>query len=123
MNLIDSLDIEYLQITGDKVEAKMNITQFHSQPFGYLHGGATIAFGETVAGYASKAKIKPDQAAVGQTVTAHHLKPKKAAGCLIAKGRLLHEGRSCHVWCMEMMDETNILIAQVTITNAIVTIK
>jgi len=57
MNLIESLNIEYIHLNGDSLEAKMNLTQFHSQPFGYLHGGATIAFGETVAGYASKQKI------------------------------------------------------------------
>ncbi|QDR79910.1 PaaI family thioesterase [Sporomusa termitida] len=119
-NLIDSLNIEYIRVQGDTLEAKMNLTRFHSQPFGYLHGGATIAFGETVAGYASNQKIAGDQAAVGQTITANHLKPKKTTGYIVARGRLLQQGRHSHVWLLEMVDETNAVIAHMTVANAIV---
>ena len=74
MNLIEGLNIEYIRVDTDKLEAKMNLTQFHSQNYGFLHGGAIIAFGETVAGYASNQKINEDQAAMGQTIVANHIK-------------------------------------------------
>lgn len=120
MNLIEGLNIEYIHVDAKELEAKMNLTQFHSQPFGYLHGGATIAFGETIAGLASTEKINKNQLAVGQSITANHMKTKKIEGCIIAKGKLMHMGKTSHVWSIEMFDESNVLISQVTVTNAIV---
>ena len=102
------------------LEAKMNLTQFHDQTFGYLHGGATIAFGETVAGYASNQKINKGQVTVGQTITANHMKPKKIEGYILAKGKLMHKGKTSHVWSIEMFDENNVLISHMTITNVII---
>jgi uncharacterized domain 1 len=120
MNLIDGLNIEYIHVYERELEAKMNLTQFHNQTFGYLHGGATIAFGETIAGYASIKKVNEDQIAVGQNITANHLKPKKIEGYIIAKGKLIHMGKTSHVWNIEMVDENNILISYLTVTNAII---
>jgi len=123
MNLIEALNIEYIHVYEKELEAKMNLTQFHAQPFGYLHGGATIAFGETISGYGSKNIINEDQMPVGQTITASHMKAKKIEGYILAKGKLIHKGRSSHVWSIEMFDESNALISYVTVTNAIINIK
>ena len=120
MNLIEGLNIEYIHVYEKELEAKMNLTQFHNQTFGYLHGGATIAFGETITGYASIQKINKDQIAVGQTITANHLKGKKIEGYIIAKGKLIHKGKTSHVWSVEMFDENNVLISYITVTNAII---
>jgi len=120
MNLIEGLNIEYIHANGGELEAKMNLTQFHNQTFGYLHGGATIAFGETITGYASIQIINKDQVAVGQSITANHMKPKKIEGYIIAKGKLMHLGKTSHVWSVEMFDENNVLISFMTVTNAII---
>jgi len=119
-NIIKSLNIEYFHLRTGAFEAKMNLTLFHSQPFGVLHGGATIAFGETVSAMASNRMIVKNLVAVGQTVIAHHFKPKKIEGYLLAKGILMHQGKRSHVWRIEMYDENELLISCVTITNAIV---
>ncbi|TEB17363.1 Esterase YdiI [Pelotomaculum sp. FP] len=120
MNLIDGLNIEYICAGTDKLEAKMNLTNFHSQAFGILHGGALISLGETVAGYASNQIIDKDQAAIGQTITANHMKSKKIEGYIIAKGKLMHKGKTSHVWGIEMYDENNVLISYMTVVNAII---
>ena len=120
MNLIEGLNIEYIHVHERELEAKMNLTQFHDQTFGYSHGGATIAFGEIITGYASIKKISEDQIAVGQTITANHMKPKKIEGYIIAKGKLIHMGKKSHVWSVEMFDENNVLISYLTVTNAII---
>nr|WP_248484801.1 PaaI family thioesterase [Tepidibacter aestuarii] len=120
MNLIEGLNIEYIRVNDNELEAKMNLTQFHDQTFGYLHGGATIAFGETIAGYASNKRINKNQVAVGQTITANHMKAKKIEGYIIAKGRIMHNGKTSHVWSIEMFDENNILISHITVTNSII---
>ena len=123
MNLIEGLNIEYIHVDTDGFEAKMNLTQFHDQTFGYLHGGATIAFGETVAGYASNKKIADGQIAMGQTITANHMKPKKIEGYILAKGKLMHMGKAFHVWSIEMLDENDVFISHLTVTNVIVNIN
>ncbi|WP_330651571.1 PaaI family thioesterase [Tepidibacter aestuarii] len=120
INLIEGLNIEYIRVNDNELEAKMNLTQFHDQTFGYLHGGATIAFGETIAGYASNKRINKNQVAVGQTITANHMKAKKIEGYIIAKGRIMHNGKTSHVWSIEMFDENNILISHITVTNSII---
>ncbi len=120
MNLIASLNIEYINVNDNEFEAKMNLTKFHDNTYGYLNGGATIAFGETIAGYASSEIIHDDELAVGQSVTANHTKPKKIEGYIIAKGKLMHKGRQSHVWNIEMIDENDVLISLVTVVNAII---
>jgi uncharacterized protein (TIGR00369 family) len=123
MNLIEGLNIEYIHVYDREFEAKMNLTQFHAQPFGYLHGGATIAFGEATAGYASIQKIDKSKVAVGQSITANHMKAKKIEGYVLAKGKLMHMGKTSHVWSIEMLDENSELIAFVTVTNAIIELQ
>lgn len=132
MNLIEGLNIEYFHMVeadqqadnpdqqADQFEAKMNLTSFHSQPFGLLHGGATIAFGETVAGYASNKIIDENKVAVGSNIVTYHFRPKKIEGYILAKGILTHKGRTSHVWRIEMYDEKNRLISCVIVTNTIV---
>ncbi|NMB64260.1 MAG: PaaI family thioesterase [Spirochaetes bacterium] len=120
MNLIEGLNIEYVHVYESGLEAKMTLTPFHDQTFGYLHGGATIAFGETIAGYASNKKINKDEMAVGQNITTNHMKPKKIEGYIIAKGKLMHKGKASHVWSIEMFDENKVLISYLTVTNAII---
>ncbi|AHF07907.1 PaaI family thioesterase [Desulfitobacterium metallireducens] len=124
MNLIEGLNIEYFHMEpdqkADRFEAKMNLTSFHSQPFGLLHGGATIAFGETVAGQGSNAILDKDHVAVGSNVVTYHFRPKKIEGYILAKGILMHKGRTSHVWQIEMYDENDRLISCVNVTNTIV---
>lgn len=128
MNLIEGLNIECFHMMeadrqadqADQFEAKMILTSFHSQPFGLLHGGATIAFGETVAGYASNKIIDENKVAVGSNIVAYHFRPKKIEGYILAKGILTHKGRTSHVWRIEMVDENERLISCVIVTNAIV---
>ena len=98
----------------------MHLTSYHAQPQGYLNGGATLAFGEILSGLLSNQLIESNQFAVGQSVTASHLRPMKAEGNLIAEGQLLLKGKTSHVWRFDMYDESHRLISQVTVTCAIV---
>lgn len=120
INLIEGLNIEYINVNDFGLEAKMNLTQFHDQTFGFLHGGATIAFGETIAGYASNQIINEHQVSLGQNITANHMKAKKIEGYIIAKGKLMHKGTTSHVWGIEMFDENDVLISYLTVTNVII---
>ncbi len=120
MNLIEALDMSETRLTATGYQASMKLGEFHAQPFGYVNGGAILAFAEITAGYAScllgQGKYKP----AGQSVTGNHVKAKKSQGMLYAYGELLHEGRRSHVWNVRILDENNILISQVVVTNALI---
>jgi len=68
-------------------------------------------------------KIGKDQVAMGQTIVANHMKSKKIEGYIMAQGKLMHKGKTSHVWSIEMQDENNVLISYMTVTNAIVELK
>lgn len=120
MNILKALNIENIVLKDNRFEAKMNITGFHDQGYGIVHGGLTIAFAETLAGYASNKMISHDLLAVGQSVTANHISPKSINGYLRAKGKLMHRGKNTHLWFIEIVDENNELISLINITNFII---
>lgn len=121
MNLIESLQIDAPRMTSDNTcIAKMNLTEFHKQPQGYLNGGATLAFAEIIAGMMSNELVGSHKFGVGQSVTANHLRPVKCEGSLTAVGTLLVKGKTSHVWRFDMIDDAQRFISQVTVTLAIV---
>ncbi len=119
MTLIDDLHIEFVRLTDAGFESAMVLSEFHAQPMGYLNGGATLAYAEVIAGMASMELGKGDYVAVGQSVTAQHIRPMKAEGRLLAFGELLHAGKRNHVWSIRMQNEKGLLISQVTVVNAL----
>jgi len=120
MNLIEALQIKDMQITISGYQATMELGTFHEQPFGYLNGGAVLAFGEITAGQASNLLGKGQYHAVGQSVSGNHMRVMKAEGRLYAKAELLHKGKRSHVWNIRMEDERGRLISIVAVTNALV---
>ncbi|MCQ2559675.1 MAG: PaaI family thioesterase [Clostridia bacterium] len=123
MNLIEALEISETHLTEKGYQASMKLGEFHAQPFGYVNGGAILAFAEITAGYATGLLGQGQYQAAGQSVTGNHLKAKKSQGMLYAQAELLHQGSRTHVWHIRMLDENNDLISQVTVTNALIYAK
>lgn len=123
MSLIEELHIEDLHLTKNGYCAKMILGVFHAQPFGYLNGGAVLAFAEITAGQASNQMGEGKYHAVGQSVTGNHLNQKESTGILYAKAELLHAGYRSHVWNIKMIDENDRLISNVTVTNSLIYTK
>lgn len=113
------MDIKNTVMEDDYIEGKIEITDFYNQGFGIVHGGLTIAFAETLAGMGSNNIITKDCIAVGQAITANHLRPKSIGGHLIGTGRLIHRGKRTHLWTIEVKDERDKMISVVNVTNAI----
>lgn len=120
MTLVDQLNIDHVNLTETGFESAMTMTEFHAQPFGFLNGGATLAYCEAIAGMASNLMGKGDYVGVGQTITAHHLKATKPVGKLLAQGTLLHGGKRSHVWEIKVTNEAGEHISQVTVVNALI---
>lgn len=114
--LIERLGISYTNVGADRMEATMPVDEHTCQPFGVLHGGASLALAETLAGVGTLCLIGPDQHAVGQQVSGNHVATAQMGDTVRAVARLLHKGRSSHVWRVEIFSQSTdklISVAQV----------
>jgi 1,4-dihydroxy-2-naphthoyl-CoA hydrolase len=115
-----TLGIEMLELTPSRVVATMPVDQRTRQPFGILHGGASLALAETVASFGAVAVIDRERfVAVGQEINANHLRPK-LDGIVTATGVPVHVGRTSQVWSIEIRDEAGKLVCISRCTMAVV---
>ena len=115
-----TLGIEIVELSGERVVATMPVDERTRQPFGILHGGASIALAETVASFGATASIDRERfLAVGQEINGNHLRPK-TSGLVRATGVPVHAGRSTQVWSIEIADEEGRLVCISRCTMAIV---
>jgi len=120
MTLMKTLDIDVTEATKDRVVATMPVTPKVHQPFGLLHGGASVALAETVASLGGFMNCDPaTQAAVGLEINANHLRGKKD-GMLTAVATPVHKGRTTHVWEVKITDEAGKMVCISRCTLAIV---
>ncbi|MDB4893696.1 MAG: esterase [Gemmatimonadetes bacterium] len=114
------LGIEIIEMSTERVVATMPVDERTHQPFGILHGGASIALAETVASLGAANRIDREKfVAVGQEINGNHLRPK-SAGVVTATGTPVHVGRSSQVWSIEIRDEAGKMVCISRCTMAIV---
>ena len=117
--LMETLEIEYIDAGEDFLTAKMPVNSRVHQPMGLLHGGATVALAESVGSAASMLFINPEkQEARGIEISANHLKSKRE-GTVFCTAKIVHQGRSIHLWEMKITDEEGKLISLCKLTNMI----
>lgn len=108
--LMESLGIEMIEVTNDKVVMTMPVDNRTRQPAGYLHGGASVALSETAASFGSYNQIDPNVYTVfGMEINANHLRSKQS-GIVTATATPFHVGRTTMVWDVKITDETDRLI-------------
>src|SRR5881628_1585743 len=96
--LADVLGIEIVELTATRVVATMPVDDRTRQPFGILHGGASVALAETVASLGAVMNTDLEKAtAVGLEINANHIRAKRD-GQVRATGLPIHIGRSTQVW-------------------------
>lgn len=118
--LMDALGIEITKLEKGKVEAKMPVDGRTRQPFGYLHGGASVALAETVASVGAYELVdKETQAAFGLEINANHVRPVQE-GYVTAAGTVLHQGKTTMVWEIRITDKEDRLICISRCTIAII---
>lgn len=117
--LMQTLDIEFIDAGPDFLTAKMPVNARVHQPLGLLHGGATVALAESVGSSASFMLINTqEEEARGIEISANHLRSKRD-GTVFATARILHKGRTLHLWEIRITDEEDRLISICKITNMI----
>ena len=99
------LGIEFTEIGDDFLRARMPVTDRTRQPFGILHGGASVALAETLGSVAAGLVVDPDKyRVVGQEINANHVRAV-SDGFVIGTARPFHIGRRSHVWEIRIADE------------------
>ena len=117
--LMDTLEIEYIDAGEDFLTAKMPVNSRVHQPMGLLHGGATVALAESVGSAASLLFINTEKQEVrGIEISANHLKSKRE-GTVFCTAKIIHKGRSIHLWEIKITDEEGKLISLCKLTNMI----
>lgn len=117
--LMETLEIEFVEIGEESLTAKMPVTSKVHQPYGILHGGATAALAETVGSCASAFFLNTDEKLIkGIELTINHVKSKKE-GIVFATASPIHKGRTTHLWEVKVTDEEGALISICKLTNII----
>ena len=103
--LADRLGIEIIELSPTRVVATMPVDDRTRQPFGILHGGASVALAETVASLGAVMNVDLEKSsAVGLEINANHLRAKRD-GLVRATATPFHVGRSTQVWDVRIVDE------------------
>jgi len=118
--LMAQLGIRFTRAGDDHLCATMPVDERTRQPFGLLHGGASVALAETVGSTAALLTLDIEQElAVGLDINANHLRGVRQ-GSVTATARALHLGRSTQVWEIRVTDEKDKLVCISRLTMAVV---
>ena len=121
--LMETLDMEFIDVGSDFLTAKMPVTSKVFQPHGQLHGGATAALAESVGSAASNFFIdRKNQFINGIQLSINHIKSKKE-GVVFATAKNIHAGKTTHLWEVTIVDENNDLVSIAKMTNIVLTKK
>ena len=114
--MVEHLGIKVTELGEDFVVGTMPVDSRTKQPFGILHGGASVALAETLASYGGYLPIDPEQYyVVGVEINANHLKVARS-GIVTGKCSPIKRGRSTQVWQTEITDESGDLTCVSRIT-------
>ena len=119
--IANHLGIEFTEIGTDYIVAKMPVDHRTHQPFGILHGGASVVLAETLGSIASYLCLKDPrkQHAVGLEINANHIRSVKE-GYVYGRVTPIHVGRSTQIWEIKISNEENKLVCISRLTVAIV---
>jgi uncharacterized protein (TIGR00369 family) len=120
--MMETLDMKFTDVDAERGVVKMTMpvnSKVH-QPMGLLHGGASAALAESIGSAASVLYIdRNKQAVVGIEISCNHLKGKRE-GMVTATAKILHKGRSTHLWEIIIRDEEDNMISHCKLTNMVI---
>lgn len=115
--LMETLEIEFIEVGEDYLIAKMPVTTKVHQPDGVLHGGASVALAESVGSMASHIFLNDKEFFIrGIEISANHIK-SISEGNVYAKATFLHKGRTTQLWNIRITNEEEDLISVVKLTT------
>jgi 1,4-dihydroxy-2-naphthoyl-CoA hydrolase len=112
--------IEFIEHGDNWIKAKMPVDARTKQPYGRLHGGASVVLAETVGSTAAAMTIDPSKfATVGMEINANHIRPVKD-GFVFATATSESIGRTTQIWSIRIEDEAGKLVCISRITMAVI---
>jgi 1,4-dihydroxy-2-naphthoyl-CoA hydrolase len=118
--LMQALDIRITEVGDDFLRGTMPVDARTRQPYGLLHGGASVALAETLGSTAAMLCVDPAQSiAVGLDINANHVRGVRE-GVVTGTARALHIGRSTQVWEIRIEDDAGRLVCICRLTMAVV---
>jgi 1,4-dihydroxy-2-naphthoyl-CoA hydrolase len=118
--LIANLGILFTEIGADFVRGTMPVDTRTAQPYGLLHGGASVALAETLGSMgASMCVDAAEFQVVGQEINANHVRAARG-GLVTGTARAVHLGGRTHVWTIDIVNEAQKLVCISRITMAVI---
>ena len=118
--LIENLGILFTEIGDDFVRGTMPVDARTVQPYGLLHGGASVALAETLGSMGAAMCVDADEyQVVGQEINANHVRAARS-GLVTGTARAVHLGGRTHVWSIEIVNDAQKLVCISRITMAVI---
>ncbi|GAB3028786.1 MULTISPECIES: hotdog fold thioesterase [Oleiagrimonas] len=118
--LMQVLGIRLTEIGDDFLRGTMPVDARTHQPYGILHGGASVALAETLGSSAAMLCVDPEtEVTVGLDINANHIRAVRS-GTVTGTARALHIGRTTQVWEIRIEDEAGHLVCMSRLTMAVV---
>jgi 1,4-dihydroxy-2-naphthoyl-CoA hydrolase len=118
--LIGNLGILFTEIGDDFVRASMPVDPRTVQPYGLLHGGASVALAETLGSMGATMCVDAaEYQVVGQEINANHVRAARS-GLVTGTARAVHLGGRTHVWSIEIVNDAQKLVCISRITMAVI---
>lgn len=119
-SMLEALGIRFVEIGDDFLRAAMPVDERTRQPFGLLHGGASVALAETLGSFGGWLCVPPGGGHVmGIEINANHLRSVRE-GEVVGTARPIHLGRSTQVWETRIVDPQERLVCIARITLVVV---
>jgi len=118
--LLERLGIEFTELGEDFVRGTMPVDERTHQPYGLLHGGASVALAETLGSMGAALCIDGRMFhCVGQEINANHVRSVRS-GVVTGTARPVHIGGRSQVWIIDIVDEAGKLVCTSRITVAVI---
>ncbi|MBX3241687.1 MAG: hotdog fold thioesterase [Chitinophagaceae bacterium] len=119
----DHIGIRFLEIGDNYLKATMPVDERTQQPFGLLHGGASVVLAETLGSVASALVLDTSRSiCVGLEINANHIRSVQS-GLVTGTATPVHLGSTTHVWDIRIHDENNKLVCISRLTVAVLARK
>jgi len=120
-NMGDAIGIQFIKLHRSEMIAEMPVNEHTVQPFGILHGGASVALAETLASMGAWLNLSDNsKTAVGLEINANHVKAVRKGQKVVGIAKPIHRGAQTQVWETRIETESGKLVCISRCTLAIV---
>lgn len=117
--MVEYIGIEFTEVGTNFIRARMPVDHRTQQPYGLLHGGASVVLAETLGSVAAHCSVlKEDKYCVGLEINANHIRSVKS-GFVTGTTRPIHIGKRTQVWEIQITNEQEELVCISRITLAV----